>query len=306
MRASLPLGVDDTHPPPPEGGEATGAGSAWRLVLRAFVTNRLAVVGFVIVVLIALFCFVGPLIYRTDQLHTNLFQTNRGPSSSHPLGTDDVGFDILGRLMVGGQSALEVGLAVAVSATGLGVLYGAIAGYFGGVLDAAMMRVVDIILAIPAIFIFIFLSTVLRPTLLLLIVVLASLSWLTTARLVRAETLSLRTREFVQAVEVMGGRSSRIIARHLIPNTFGTIVVNATFQVADAILVLAVLTYLGFALPPPAVTWGGMLSNGTNFLFDGYWWEVYPVGLLIVLTVVAFNFIGDGLRDSLDVRLQRR
>ncbi len=275
-------------------------------MLRAFLSNRLAVIGFALVVLIALFCFVGPLLYRTDQLHTNLFQTNKGPSAAHPMGTDDVGFDILGRLMVGGQSALEVGLAVAVVATGLGVVYGAIAGYFGGLLDAAMMRVVDIILAIPAIFIFIFLSTVLRPTLLLLILVLASLSWLTTARLVRAETLSLRTREFVQAVEAMGGRSSRVIARHVIPNTFGTIVVNATFQVADAILVLAVLTYLGFALPPPAVTWGGMLSNGTNFLFDGYWWEVYPVGILIVLTVVAFNFIGDGLRDSLDVRLQRR
>jgi peptide/nickel transport system permease protein len=286
----------ETSQPLPEGGEATGAGSAWRLVLRAFLSNRLAVIGFVIVVLIALFCFVGPLLYRT----------NRAPSAAHPMGTDDVGFDILGRLMVGGQSALEVGLAVAVVATGLGVVYGAIAGYFGGLLDAAMMRVVDIILAIPAIFIFIFLSTVLRPTLLLLILVLASLSWLTTARLVRAETLSLRTREFVQAVEAMGGRSSRVIARHVIPNTFGTIVVNATFQVADAILVLAVLTYLGFALPPPAVTWGGMLSNGTNFLFDGYWWEVYPVGILIVLTVVAFNFIGDGLRDSLDVRLQRR
>jgi len=104
----------------------------------------------------------------------------------------------------------------------------------------------------------------------------------------------------------MGGRAHRIIWRHLVPNTIGTIVVNATFQVADAILVLAVLTFLGFALPLPAVTWGGMLANGTNFLFDGYWWEVYPALALIVLTVVAFNFIGDGLRDSFDVRLQVR
>jgi peptide/nickel transport system permease protein len=104
----------------------------------------------------------------------------------------------------------------------------------------------------------------------------------------------------------MGGRSGRIIVRHLVPNTMGTITVNATFQVADAILILAVLSYLGFSLPPPTATWGGMLENGVNFLYDGYWWEIYPAGLMIVLTVVAFNFIGDGLRDSLDVRLQRR
>jgi peptide/nickel transport system permease protein len=191
-------------------------------------------------------------------------------------------------------------------ATCLGVLYGVISGFVGGAVDAVLMRIVDIILAIPVVYLFIDLASEFKPTLGLLILVLALLSWLGPARLVRGETLSLRVREYVQAVRTMGGRSGRIIVRHLVPNTMGTIVVNATFQVADAILTLAVLSYLGFSLPPPTATWGGMLENGVNFLYDGYWWEIYPAGIMIVLTVVAFNFIGDGLRDSLDVRLQRR
>jgi peptide/nickel transport system permease protein len=140
----------------------------------------------------------------------------------------------------------------------------------------------------------------------LLIVILAGLAWLGPARLVRGETLSLRTREYVQAVRSMGGTSRRIVLRHIIPNTIGTIIVNATFQVADAILILATLEYLGFSLPAPTATWGSMLSDGVTFLQNGYWWEVYPVLIVIVLTVVSFNFIGDALRDSLEVRLQRR
>ena len=273
--------------------------------LRAFAENRLAVAGVIFIILMILFCFVGPLFWHTNQVTVSLFN-NRPPSAKHPLGTDDLGYDVLGRLMAGGQASLEVGFAVAVIATGLGVIYGVISGYAGGITDAVMMRIVDIVLAIPVIYLFIDLAATFRPTLLLLILVLSLLSWLGPARLVRGETLSLRVREYVQAVRAMGGGSGRIILRHLVPNTMGTIVVNATFQVADAILTLAVLSYLGFSLPPPAATWGGMLENGVNFLYDGYWWEIYPAGALIVFTVVAFNFIGDGLRDAIDVRLQRR
>jgi peptide/nickel transport system permease protein len=290
----------------PEGGEAIRPDVTWRMIARAFAENRLALAGLVLVALVVAFCFIGPLLWPTDQVHVNLLAINKPPSARHPLGTTDLGYDELGRLMVGGQSSLEVGFAVAVVATGFGVLYGVISGYLGGLADAVAMRVVDIILAIPVVYLFIDLASEFRPTLWLLILVLSLLSWLGPARLVRGETLSLRTREYVQAVRTMGGRSGRIIARHLIPNTIGTIAVNATFQVADAILTLAVLSYLGFSLPPPTATWGGLLEDGVNFLYDGYWWEIYPAGLMIVLTVVAFNFIGDGLRDSLDVRLQRR
>jgi peptide/nickel transport system permease protein len=290
----------------PEGGEVFRRDASWRVILRAFVENKLALAGVIIVAAVALFCYVGPLFWHTDQIHTNLLQVNQPPSAEHPLGTDDLGYDVLGRLMAGGQSSLLVGVAVALMATGFGVVYGVISGYFGGPTDAILMRIVDIVLAVPVVYLFIDLASEFKPTLPLLIVVLAFLSWLVPARLVRGETLSLRVREYVQAVRTMGGRSGRIIFRHLVPNTMGTITVNATFQVADAILTLAVLSYLGFSLPPPTATWGGMLQNGVNFLYDGYWWEIYPAGLMIVLTVVAFNFIGDGLRDSLDVRLQRR
>jgi peptide/nickel transport system permease protein len=291
----------------PEGGEAVRRHeTAWRMILRAFLDNKLALGGLILVAVVVLFCFIGPLFWHTNQIATNIMQVNESPSGHHPLGTDDLGYDVLGRLMAGGQSSLEVGFAVALVATAIGVLYGVISGFFGGLADTVLMRFVDILLAIPVVYLFIDLATEFRPTLVLLILVLSLLSWLGPARLVRGETLSLRVREYVEAVRTMGGMSGRIIIRHLVPNTIGTIVVNATFQVADAISILAVLSYFGFSLPPPTATWGGMLENGVNFLYDGYWWEIYPAGLMIVLTVVAFNFIGDGLRDSLDVRLQRR
>ena len=289
-----------------DGGEIYSSGGVLRLLWNTFRENKLALVGVISVVVIALFCFVGPLFYVTDQVHSNLLNVNLAPSRAHLLGTDDNGFDILGRLMVGGQSSIEVGLAVALIATSLGVIWGSISGFFGGVIDAVMMRVVDVMLALPVVFLFIFLASIFKPTLGMLIVVLGLLSWLSPARLVRGEPLSLRTREYVQASKTLGGGSSRSIFRHIIPNAIGTIIVNATFQVADAILVLAMLSFLGFGLAPPAATWGGMLSNGTNYIFDGYWWQVYPAGVMIVVTVLSFNFIGDGLRDSFEVRLQRR
>jgi peptide/nickel transport system permease protein len=290
----------------PEGGEVASTGSPWVLVLRTFAQNKLAVVGIAVVILMVLFSFIGPLIYHTDQLNPNLILSNAGPSSSHLLGNDDSGFDILGRLMEGGQSSLEVGLAVGFASTIIGLLYGAISGYIGGVFDGFLMRIVDIGYAIPVVFLFIFMAQIFTPNLTLLIGLLVAVSWLIPARLVRGETLSLRTREYVQAVQVMGGRSGRIVMRHIIPNTIGVIMVTVTFQVANAILTLAVLQYLGFGLPANEPTWGTMLSNGTTFLQDGYWWQVYPALFLIVITVVAFNFIGDALQDAFDVRLQER
>jgi peptide/nickel transport system permease protein len=304
--ALLPIVAEAEPLPEIDGGEVYKQGSVAQLVLRTFTRNKLAVVGVVIVVLMVLFCFVGPLFYHTDQVDTNIINSNDAPSGSHLLGTDNNGFDILGRLMKGGQSSIEIAFCVAIIATFIGVVYGAIAGYFGRYVDAVMMRVVDILLAIPVVFLFIFVSDIVTPSTWLLIAVLSGLSWLAPARLVRGETLSLRTREYVQAVKVMGGKSRRIVFRHIIPNAIGTIIVNATFQIADAILVLAVLQYLGFALPFPTATWGSMLSQGSTFLSDGYWWQVYPALVAIVLIVVAFNFIGDALRDSFEVRLQER
>jgi peptide/nickel transport system permease protein len=299
---------------PAESPEASAAGTAGReprasvgrTLLRTFAENKLAMAGLVYMIAITLFSFIGPHLYHTDQIHTNLQQVNQPPGPGGPLGSDNNGYDILGRLMYGGQVSLEISLAVAAAVTVIGVIYGAVSGYFGKIVDTIMMRIVDIGLSVPVIFLFIFVSRIHTPTKGLLILLLTLTVWFTPARLIRAETLSLRTREFVLAARNMGGTSRRVIIRHIIPNAAGTIVVNATFQVADAIIVLATLEYLGFSLPPPTPTWGGMLSNGTQFLQDGYWWELYPALLVILLTVVSVNFIGDALRDSFDVRLQKR
>ena len=278
----------------------------WRLALDVFVQNRLAVVGVGIFLFLVLFCYVGPLIYQTDQVNSALANANLAPSTAHPLGTDPNGYDVLGRLMVGGQTSIEVGLSAAVIATTFGVLYGAVAGFFGGAVDALMMRVVDALLAIPQLFLLLFIATAFTPTILVLILAVALVSWLIPARLIRAEALSLRSRDYVQAVTMMGGSGRRIVGRHIVPNAIGTIMVNATFQVADAILLVAYLSFLGLGIPPPATNWGNILGGGVDLIYNGYWWLIYPAGIAIVLAVVAFNFIGDALRDALEVRLQRR
>jgi peptide/nickel transport system permease protein len=288
-----------------DAGEARVSGSALRMIVRTFFENKLAIIGLTLVIAMAVFCFIGPLLYHTNQVNTT-YNINLPPGQGHPLGTDENGRDVLGRLMVGGQSSLEIGLSVAIIATVFGVIWGAISGFFGGVVDTVMMRIVDTFLSIPSLFLLIFLAAVFKPNLGLLVIILSFISWLSPSRLVRGESLSLRTREYVKAVRIMGGGARRIILRHIIPNTVGTIVVNATFQIADAIAVLATLSYLGLGLPPPAASWGEMLSNGVNYIYDGYWWLIFPAGLAIVVTVIAFNFIGDALRDSLEVRLQKR
>jgi peptide/nickel transport system permease protein len=280
--------------------------SPLKLSLQVFLQNKLAILGLVTIVVMICFCFLGPFFYHTDQVSTNILAINLAPGSGHPLGTDLNGYDELGRLMIGGQTSLEVGIAAAAGATLIGVVWGAVSGFLGGIVDSIMMRIVDALLSIPALFLLLLLADIVKTSKVELIVVIAFIAWLVPARLVRGETLTLRVREYVQAVRTMGGRSPRIVFRHIIPNTIGTIVVNASFQVADAILTVAFLGFLGLALPPPGTDWGTMLSNGVNYTYDGYWWLIYPPGIAIVLTVVAFNFVGDALRDALEVRLRRR
>ncbi|WP_225724623.1 MULTISPECIES: ABC transporter permease [unclassified Nocardia] len=282
------------------------ARSRFATVLRSLLANKLAVVGIGLIALFLLFCFLGPVLYHSEQIATNLAGANQPPSSAHPLGTDDVGYDELGRLMVGGRASVEIGVAAAVIATVFGTLWGAVAGYVGGFLDSAMMRVVDTLLAIPTLFLLLILSSIFTANVGLLILVVSFAAWLSPARLVRGETLSLRTREYVQAVKMMGGGNRRAILRHIMPNAIGVIVVNATFQVADAVLMVAALSYLGLGMAPPHADWGNMLSNSTDFLQNGYWWLVLPPGVAIMGVVIGFNFLGDALRDALEVRLRRR
>jgi ABC-type dipeptide/oligopeptide/nickel transport system permease subunit len=305
------MAVTSSQPPldiqrAPEGGEIGAVQSGWRLALREFMSNRLAVIGFAMLLFFVLFCFVGPLIYRTNQLSTNLLDANQAPSAAHLLGTDTDGFDNLGRIMKGGQSALEIGFFAAFVAITIGALYGAVCGLIGGVFDSVLMRIVDVFLSVPFLFVVLILAVKYGATVLSLSLVIGAFSWQVPARLVRGEVLTIRERDFVLAARTAGSGRWRLISRHLLPNAFGVVIVNVTFQVADAILAVAYVGFLGFGLHFPNVDWGDQLSDGLTYMQDGYWWLIYPVGACIVLTVMALNFIGDALRDALDVRLRRR
>ncbi len=255
-----------------------------------------------------LFSWVGPLFYHGNTSVAELLNTNTPPGPGAPLGTDSEGFDILGLLMVGGQAALEIGILSAIIATIVGTLWGAIAGLVGGVIDGFMMRVVDVILSVPLLFVILIIANRYGSTVPILALIIGIFSWLVPARLVRGEVLTLRVRDFVSAAKSAGATQTRLVYRHLIPNALGVVIVNITFQVADAILLVAALGFLGFGLQYPIFDWGDMLSNGggNSAILNGYWWQVYPVGACIVLTVMACNLIGDALRDALDVRLRRR
>jgi peptide/nickel transport system permease protein len=276
---------------------------AWEV----FAENKLALAGVAFIVFILLFCFVGPHIYVTNQTNTDLATYLCTPSGSHLLGCDDVGYDELGRLMVGGQTSLEVGFAAAFVSVLVGTLYGAISGFAGGFVDALMMRIVDAGLSLPSLMVIIILSVIFHPTPIVIIFIIAVFYWFGVARLVRGETLALRNREYVQAVKVIGGRPMRSVLKHIVPNAIGTIIVQGTFAVADAIITLSILGFLTLGVAPPNTDWGSMLSNGLNYLQGGnYWWLIYPPGVCIILTCIAFNFIGDALRDAFETRLQRR
>jgi ABC-type dipeptide/oligopeptide/nickel transport system permease subunit len=290
----------------PEGGEVLAIQSGWRLAVREFASNRLAVVGVAILLFFVVFCFLGPLFYHGDTLVANLVNSKNPPGAADPLGTDTQGFDVLAELMKGGQAALEIGFFAAFVAITIGALVGAVAGLAGGVIDSTLMRVVDVFLSIPFLFVVLILAVKYGASVLSLSLVIGGFSWQVPARLVRGEVLTIRERDFVAAARTAGSGSWRLIGRHLLPNALGVMIVNVTFQVADAILTVAAIGFLGFGLHYPNLDWGDMISDGVGYMQDGYWWLIYPVGICIVLTVMAFNFIGDALRDSFDVRLRRR
>jgi peptide/nickel transport system permease protein len=281
----------------PEGGEITAAATGTQLSLQALLQSKRAMTGTAIVVLLALFCFVGPLLYHTNQVTVSLGIANSPPGPGHPLGTDQYGIDVLGRLMTGGQSSLELGFAVGIATTLVGLLYGAVSGMAGGIVDALMMRIVDTVLAVPTFILLIIVASMFSLSLSLIITILTVLSWPYTARLIRGQVLALREREFVQAARTMGANSRWILARHMVPNTLGISVVTATFAIADSIYALSALSFLGIGPPPPFTDWGTMLTDGVNNLFNGYWWQVYPPLAVLVLIVVAFRQVGDALND---------
>lgn len=284
---------------PPPGELFREAGASWARAATALIrANPLATAGAAIVVVMCAFCFLGPALYHADVTHVDFRLANLSPRAGHPFGTDGDGIDELRELMVGGQISLEVGAAAGLLAAVLGSLWGAIAGYFGGAVDGVMMRVVDAAIAIPAVILLLLIDSIYSPSTWTLMLVIAATSWLSTARLVRAEAITLRVREYVQMVRVMGGNGSRVVLRHLLPNAFGTIAVNVTFQIANAILILATLSYFGLGVQFPSVDWGDMIGAGIQTISSGYWWQIVCPGAAIFLVVVAFTMVGDGLRDA--------
>jgi ABC-type dipeptide/oligopeptide/nickel transport system permease subunit len=297
----------------PDGGEVQVVSSGWRLAWREFASNKLALIALGLLIAIILFCFVGPVFYHSDQTLANPLNATLAPGqapltggASHLMGTDENGLDEFGRLMIGGQSALEIGAFASVVAILIGTLYGAISGLIGGFVDGIMMRFVDVLLSIPYLLIVLVLATKYNGTVLDLSLVLGVFSWLVPARLVRGEVLTLRTRDFVVAAQTMGASRWRLIYRHLIPNAMSVTIVNVTFLIADSIIYLAVLGFLGLGLQFPDTSWGDMLGNALQYVLAGQWWLVYPVGGMLVAVVLCCNVIGDALRDAVDVRLRQR
>ncbi len=251
---------------------------------------------------LVLFSFVGPLIYRESAILPHVAHTVLPPSARFPLGTDSLGHNVLAQLMVGGQSSLEVGFLAAAVSMIFGTFYGMVSAMVGGWLDALMMRVVDAMMTIPSIFILLFLNAVFRPNLFLMIFVLASTSWLGVSRLVRGEVLVIKNQLYLEAAQAIGTRTWRIMTRYMLPNFLGTVLVASTLSVADGILAMAGLSFLGLGLPPPTPNWGGMLSDGLNYMFQNGWWMLYPPGIMILLSQVSINLIGDGLRGAIETR----
>jgi ABC-type dipeptide/oligopeptide/nickel transport system permease subunit len=289
-----------------DGGDLQVISSGWRLTVGEFASNKMAVFGLGVLVFFILFSFVGPHIYTTNQSLANPVTADLSPSGSHIFGTNEFGFDQLGAMMKGGQASLEIGALAALMAIFVGTIFGAVSGLAGGIVDWVMMRIVDVFLSIPFLLVVLVLATVWHLTILHMSMLLAAFSWQVPARLVRGEVKTLRERDFVWAARVMGAGSFRIVFRHLIPNAMAVTVVNVTFLIADSILALAILGFLGFGLSYPQTDWGDMLGNALQYVNSGYWWLVYPVGFCLVFVVLAANLVGDGLRDALDVRLRRR
>jgi peptide/nickel transport system permease protein len=284
------------EPMPAAAGEVV-ARSGGSLSLTEILHNKRVLGGVGVVVLLGLFCFVGPLFYHANVVTVNLAISNEPPGPGHPLGTDVYGIDVLGRLMVGGQSSLELSFVVGTASTVLGCLYGAVSGVVGGVGDGIMMRVIDTLLAVPTFILLIIVASTFSLSLPVIILILSALSWPSVARLVRGQALALRKREFAKAAQTMGSTRWGILARHVIPNTLGMCFVTAAFGAADAIYALSALSFLGIGPPAPFSDWGTMLTNGVDNLFNGYWWQVYPPMVSLVLAVLAFRQIGDALND---------
>jgi peptide/nickel transport system permease protein len=281
----------------------------WRQMLRIFFANKLAIASLAFLLFVTLGCFLGKYIYHTNQ--TDLIQLlgsaqNSPPSIHHLLGTDKTGWDILGRIMYSGEYSLTLGFLAGFITIVIGTLYGMISGYFGGIIDSMMMRLLDAFLSIPYLFMLISLVFIFGRSTTFLILIIGLTGWWGNARIIRSDALLIRDLEYSQAASSMGASKLYIIRKHVFRNSMGNIVTVGTFSVADAILFLSALGFIGFGIQPPQDDWGTMLNGGVAQLLDGFWWEVFPVTIVFILVIVCINYIGDALRDVFEVRYRGR
>ncbi len=273
-----------------------------KVIGKRFSRNRLSVAGAVIVLLLVTTAVLAPFIAPYDPTAIDVYNVLSPPDKAHLLGTDDLGRDLLSRIIWGSRVSLEVGFVAVGIAIMIGIVIGSMAGFYGGRADAILMRFVDIMLAFPTFFLILAVIAILEPNIFTIMAVIGVTSWMDVARLVRAEFLSLKERDFVDAARALGISNTRLIFRHILPNALSPVFVAATFGVAGAILIESSLSFLGLGVQPPDPSWGNILTAGKDNIEVAWWLSLYP-GLAILVTVLSYNLVGEGLRDALDPRL---
>jgi len=277
----------------------------WEQALRRFLRHRAGVAASIVFLLIVAVVAFGPtfLVSYDAAFRPMPLQLNQPPSLQHPLGTDEVGRDILARLIYGGRISLLVGLLAMIVSISLGVLLGALSGYFGGLVDGLIMRLTDVMMSVPSIFLMIAFSVFFGPSVRTIILAIGFLNWMGVARIVRSSFLSLKEQEFVTAAHCVGASNWRIIWLHILPNAMAPVVVAATLTIGSAILTETAVSYLGMGIQPPTPSWGNMLKNAQDVIWKAPWVATFP-GLMIFITTLCINFAGDALRDALDPRMK--
>jgi peptide/nickel transport system permease protein len=273
-----------------------------RIIGKRFSRNKLSVIGTIIVLALITVSLSAPLISPYDPTTIDVYNVLSPPNRAHLLGTDELGRDLLSRIIWGSRVSLKVGFVAVGIAIQIGVIIGSLAGFYGGKVDAVLMRFVDIMLAFPTFFLILAVIAILEPNIFTIMAVIGITGWMDVARLVRAEFLSLKERDFVDAAKTLGLSNTRLIYRHILPNAFSPVFVAATFGVAGAILIESGLSFLGLGVQPPDPSWGNILTSGKDNIEVAWWLSLFP-GLAILITVLSYNLVGEGLRDALDPRL---
>ncbi len=289
------------------GGTATGGGlgqSYWQVAWRRFLKHRLAMIGAAVALGLTLMAVLAPVLAPQAPDRISLDSRWAVPGRAHLFGADELGRDVLTRIMYAGRISLLIGYIVAINISLIGMVVGAVSGFYGGMIDVLLMRLVDILLSIPTLPLYLILAALVPGGgVARIILIFTAFGWTGVARLVRGQVLSLKRQDFVEAARAMGASEARLILRHLLPNAMAPVIVAATLRVGGAILGESALSYLGLGIAPPTASWGNMLQRAQEYIWNASWLAVFP-GVFIFITVLSFNFLGDGLRDALDPRLK--